>query len=580
MCGCTIRRVFAWNVQAAISGPATSLPCVPAGAPPSTLFESNIFQLLLNGLTDDALPVPAPATSAPMKASSAGPQPKSGRNPDKKSEDVEAASPAPGLPAPVVNLSPVEIATPPVLMQPVVPAPPELAGNAPIPSEVTTKSVDQTPQGEGANPGELIVVSIPIPAIPQSLPAWKKTSDPSPIPDPIAQPKPSVTEGRSETEPREQRLEEKQDNYTAYAAAVAVPVSLHWLEPSRQTAPTIKETPPQAALDPSVESPPQPYGPTRTLLEESLVREPARESRFENLAFTALIAPVDSPTTPDESASGRTTNPAVSDSQVIDSPLGVRQKPAGDSIREPGLLGPHSTLASVNRHPQIEPNPIEKPSVETPPASEETTGPAQEDTSPERRKAYPETSPHSAETLTEPGTGAILQLSVLVPPATPGRETPPALQEQSASAPLAPDLKSETKPAGPSQPLREIAVRVEQADSSRLEIKLTDRFGQMQVAVRTGDRELAKTLQADLGDLVSRLEDKGFKAAAWAGGPNAANRGEFDPAPHAGAEHHPSWDQGGRNPQDEHGMPRRPRQQTASQNSQIFRLDPEEEDLQ
>ena len=37
----------------------------------------------------------------------------------------------------------------------------------------------------------------------------------------------------------------------------------------------------------------------------------------------------------------------------------------------------------------------------------------------------------------------------------------------------------------------------------------------MQVAVRTEDPQLARSLQSDLGDLVSRLENKGFKTESW-----------------------------------------------------------------
>ena len=37
----------------------------------------------------------------------------------------------------------------------------------------------------------------------------------------------------------------------------------------------------------------------------------------------------------------------------------------------------------------------------------------------------------------------------------------------------------------------------------------------MLVAVRTADHELAQSLRTDLGDLVGRLEGKGFKTETW-----------------------------------------------------------------
>ena len=45
--------------------------------------------------------------------------------------------------------------------------------------------------------------------------------------------------------------------------------------------------------------------------------------------------------------------------------------------------------------------------------------------------------------------------------------------------------------------------------------RLTERAGKVQVQVRTQDHELTKSLQGNLGDLVGRLENKGFKAEAW-----------------------------------------------------------------
>jgi len=37
----------------------------------------------------------------------------------------------------------------------------------------------------------------------------------------------------------------------------------------------------------------------------------------------------------------------------------------------------------------------------------------------------------------------------------------------------------------------------------------------MQIAVRTPDHALAKSMQTDLSELVARLENRGFKAEAW-----------------------------------------------------------------
>jgi hypothetical protein len=74
------------------------------------------------------------------------------------------------------------------------------------------------------------------------------------------------------------------------------------------------------------------------------------------------------------------------------------------------------------------------------------------------------------------------------------------------------------------QPTRQISVQLKTEGSKPVEVQLIDRAGRIDVAVRTADRELAKSLQTDLGDLVGRLENKGFKTEAWV--PSAARFSE------------------------------------------------------
>jgi hypothetical protein len=64
-------------------------------------------------------------------------------------------------------------------------------------------------------------------------------------------------------------------------------------------------------------------------------------------------------------------------------------------------------------------------------------------------------------------------------------------------------------------PTRQISLKLSTNDSTRVNVDLTERAGKVQVAVRTPDHELAQSLQTDLGDLVGRLESKGFKTESW-----------------------------------------------------------------
>lgn len=77
--------------------------------------------------------------------------------------------------------------------------------------------------------------------------------------------------------------------------------------------------------------------------------------------------------------------------------------------------------------------------------------------------------------------------------------------------------------SGPSPVLRasatrEISMRLTGAESSTVDVKLIDRAGSVHVAVRTGDADLTRTLQSGLGELVHRLERKGFETEVWSPG--------------------------------------------------------------
>ncbi len=74
--------------------------------------------------------------------------------------------------------------------------------------------------------------------------------------------------------------------------------------------------------------------------------------------------------------------------------------------------------------------------------------------------------------------------------------------------------ESEATSAVPAQPIREISFRLA-ADSANVDVQVAQRAGKVQVAVRTTDQDLAKSLQTNLGELVGRLEDKGFRTEAW-----------------------------------------------------------------
>ncbi len=96
------------------------------------------------------------------------------------------------------------------------------------------------------------------------------------------------------------------------------------------------------------------------------------------------------------------------------------------------------------------------------------------------------------------------------------------------SAPLpapASTVSQETEPDSPtaSKPIHEISLRLALAASPQVDVQVAERAGKVQVSVRTADPDLARSLQGNLGELVGRLEEKGFTTDVWA--PVAAQHG-------------------------------------------------------
>ena len=67
----------------------------------------------------------------------------------------------------------------------------------------------------------------------------------------------------------------------------------------------------------------------------------------------------------------------------------------------------------------------------------------------------------------------------------------------------------------PTAAARQISLNLAGSGSAGVAVQLRERAGRIEVAVRSGDPQLAKSLQSGLGDLVTRLENQGFKTQAW-----------------------------------------------------------------
>jgi hypothetical protein len=65
------------------------------------------------------------------------------------------------------------------------------------------------------------------------------------------------------------------------------------------------------------------------------------------------------------------------------------------------------------------------------------------------------------------------------------------------------------------QAARQISLKLTGEDATKVSVDVSERGGKVQIAVRSSDPELARSLRTDLGDLVGRLESRGFKTEAW-----------------------------------------------------------------
>jgi hypothetical protein len=108
--------------------------------------------------------------------------------------------------------------------------------------------------------------------------------------------------------------------------------------------------------------------------------------------------------------------------------------------------------------------------------------------------------------------------TVTAPPDSPPQ--PPRMTGHAVPQGVQTEIESPPEPAKLVAPAREIQVQVNRGEQ-RVDVRLTERNGDIQVAVRTPDSQLAGSLREDLPLLSSRLEQAGFRAETWHPGASA-----------------------------------------------------------
>jgi hypothetical protein len=154
----------------------------------------------------------------------------------------------------------------------------------------------------------------------------------------------------------------------------------------------------------------------------------------------------------------------------------------------------------------------------------------------------------------------------MIPPTAPDAqvrvETAPHRSDATAAQPVRPQeaMESETKPeAAKANPVRDMKFEVTGGER-RVEVRLSERGGEVKMTVRTPDANLASTLRENLPALSARLAESGFTSEAWhpaAASPNGQRHTAESAAGSPSQDANPQPRQQDRNPQDGAGH-RRP----------------------
>ena len=129
------------------------------------------------------------------------------------------------------------------------------------------------------------------------------------------------------------------------------------------------------------------------------------------------------------------------------------------------------------------------------------------------RKQDAEQQPNHEQVPTAPNHPAFNPQAVVQPHA----ETTAGSGRSAAGAPEAADttpVATAPEPPKATGPARDIRLAVAGGEQ-RVEVKLSDRGGELQVAVRTPDGHLAERLRENLPALSSRLAESGIRAETW-----------------------------------------------------------------
>jgi len=273
-----------------------------------------------------------------------------------------------------------------------------------------------------------------------------------------------------------------------------------------------REFPPQSAAggasQPMVVSgdhlPPTPIQPASNMLDRVLALGQSSWAKHTILTSSPMLQDEpnskDRPLPPDPPRTEDTTSADLAFSMRLSAIL----QPAAPE-RERIAIDPHPTLPQASAAP-VPPLPSSTPaSAPATPAAKSDRARSEEEPEPDRTDTRPATP--------TPRLAPQLHVESAAPPErtepTPRSEAP---RQAHPSVAAPPEPPAAPKPAGAA---RDIKLQLAGAGPQRVDVHLTERAGQVQVAVRTPDSHLAGTLRDNLPTLSARLAESGIRSEAW-----------------------------------------------------------------
>jgi hypothetical protein len=224
------------------------------------------------------------------------------------------------------------------------------------------------------------------------------------------------------------------------------------------------------------------------------------------LAFTARLMPLLTPAALSEASHGS----SADSSNPTSAPAQRGGRDAQAAISQAGKTASVPTTSDAS----LQPN---RTTADTEPTS---PGPAIRVSKDAFKSGQPEPEPTGSTPVTPPqqvttaaATTAVLSPAPNVQPEDSASHNTTTTPE--AQAAVAPEpAQGPALPGGPAAPARDIQLQLHQGDQ-RVDVRLSERSGEVRVAVRTPDPQLANSLRSDLPGLSARLEQTGFRAETW-----------------------------------------------------------------